>query len=122
VAANGVRQKIDLQRAGPQHGFGYRCIAPAKQDIQPWLSIRESEKLGQIVVATGLQPANSFVDGRQGAENQHRTWMPAARSAASTPAVEVARQHAIENDGIVGSLIALTRPSRPVKAVRASYP
>ncbi len=94
-------EKVHLQIADPQHGFGGRGLAAPDEDIDARGQFQRFERFRQIVVTAGFQAAHPFVDGRKGAENQHGGFnLGGSERSEKAEAVHMAGQHSVEHDGI----------------------
>ena len=72
AARDPARQQVERQIAD---GQVRRLGAPVARRISAWTrasSSAKGERLGQVVVAAGLQPLHAVVDGAPRAQNQHR--------------------------------------------------
>ena len=102
VAHDPERQQVDAQIGDGQHGLD-RGVAPApRQRLEPGQELAKGKGLGQVVVAPGAQPADAVVDLGEGAQNQDRRLVAGlAQRLDDAEPVDAARQHAIEDQGVV---------------------
>ena len=86
-----------------QRRFALRTGTATQQDVEPRCELEEVERLGHIVVAASAQTADPLVHGGECAQDQYRCLDPSRpQRREHTKPVEPARQHAVENDRVVG--------------------
>ena len=97
-------------------GFAARG-APAQQRLDARQELGERERLGEIVIAPRLEPADAVVDAAEGGQHQHRSLdAPLAQTLDDREAVEL-RQHAIGHDEIELPLGGAVEPLAPIGGV-----
>ncbi len=73
------------------------------QRVEPREQLAESKGLGQIIVAAAAQPADAIVDLRERAQYQNgRALAGLAQHLDDGETVDLARQHAVHDDDIIG--------------------
>ena len=79
------------------------ALGAAVQRVEAREQLAEGERLGQIVVAAAAQAANAVVDLRERAQDQNRRALAGfAQHFDDGEAVDVARQHPVHDDHVVG--------------------
>ena len=77
-ARHAPRQQVELQVLDLE-ARRLRCArAPAQQRLDARQQLSERERLGEIVVAPGLQSPDTVVDAAEGRQHQHRRGQPLA--------------------------------------------
>ncbi len=71
LAPGGARHQIELERTDPQRRIA-TFRRSAQQRLDPGNQLDDRERLGQIVVAAGTQPAHAVVDRTERAQDQNR--------------------------------------------------
>ncbi len=102
-AARGLPgQQVDMQVRDVQGRLLAAALHPAAQGIQAGQQLSESERLGEIVIATALQALDALVHVRQRAQDQDRGAVARlAQRLDDRQPVDVSRQHPVHDDDIV---------------------
>jgi hypothetical protein len=109
AAEHAPRRRVDFDRADGDPLGRQRAALAARQGAQPRQQLAEVERLGQVVVGARVEPGDARFDGitRRQHEDRH-VGARRAQLAAHRQAV-AARQHDVEDDGVVVVLLALLR-------------
>ncbi len=73
---------------------------PAQQRLDARQQLRERERLGEIVVAAGLEAADAIVDRAEGAQDQHRRGQTRAPQLLNDRQPVDVRQHPVGDDQV----------------------
>src|SRR5581483_2171198 len=102
AARDPMRQEVDAQVGDGQHGLDRRAVAAPRQGLEPGQQLAEGERLGQVVVAAGAQPADAVVDlGERAQDQDRRPVAGVAQRLDDAEPVDAARQHAVEDQHVV---------------------
>ena len=98
---DGAGQQIELEIRDPQLRRSRRPGAAAQQRLQTGEQLAEGEGLDQVIVAAGAQTLDAVIDAAERAEDQRRGADFGRAQRAQNRQTVHARQHAVENDGVV---------------------
>ena len=109
AALDPSRQQVERQVADGQPRRLARAAAAPQQRLHARQQLGERERLGQVIVAAGLQPLHAIVDGVARAEDQHRhLLLLRAQLLDQREAVEL-RQHHVDHGGVVAAVERLAQ-------------
>src|SRR5580704_11696902 len=95
------RSQIQSQISDPQFLIILSLRAATEQCFGACKKLGESKGLGQIIVAAATQTADSFVEARERAQDQHWCRLTEfSNRGDNRQSIHLARQHAIENDDV----------------------
>ena len=103
AARDAARQQIEHEIVDRQRRRLGRARGAADQRLHAREQFGERERLGQVVVAAGLQAAHAIVDRAPRAQDQHRRRRRRGRRSSSITRQAVApRQHHVDDRDVVG--------------------
>jgi hypothetical protein len=100
--AHAAAHRVDLQVAEPDHGR-LGAVAAPRERLQPRQELVEGERLRQVVVGAGLQPAHAVLDRVERGQDEHVHVLAGGTQAAQDLEPLDARQHEIQHHDVVGS-------------------
>ena len=103
AATNAMRSKIDLE-IGDCRDFGQRSWSTSRKRIQTRDELAEGERLREIVVGAGIEPAYAIIDGVAGGQHQNGGADTALSEVSAKIEAVAPGEHDIENDDVEGAI------------------
>src|SRR5665213_1596700 len=109
-------EQVHLQIRHPQPCLGHILFGGAapKQRFDPGQQLREGERLGEIIIAAGLEAQHAIIDGPKRAQDQYRgSHALFAQRPHHAQTIQM-RQHAIGDQEVKGLFLRLFEPFAPI--------